>query len=300
MDEFIAHTVPTAILFAKVIQEVKNDAPTLVSDAVTDIIRPRLHKDFLHVLRDVNTDLYIALSKSIEQDKQVVPKDYCKKENLRKRTRDDQDPPDNHEGEKRRKKSRFVGQSSSRNDQTMPNASDRGRQPSSTGKTHEPEDGEIVPDNSTLTLAKKIKRCLKVDKLNLSNMEEFRRNGYELFGDRYMSKEEYDYNMDQMTITMSDNMDWALDHGLGIDSKEPLPLIGPKLNQRYPLKHFFNEDLKIVKTRNKDLKKIKYALSITKRHAAKYKCGWIEEDIRKPFRKTLVNYDMDAMREIHY
>nr|GEX89318.1 hypothetical protein [Tanacetum cinerariifolium] len=106
--------------------------------------------------------------------------------------------------------------------------------------------------------------------------------------------------MDQMTIAMSGNMDWALDHGLGIDSKEPLPLIGPKLNQRYPLEHFFTEDLEIVKTGNKDLKKRKYALFVTKCHAAEYKCGWIEEDIEKPFRKTFVNYDMDAIRDIHH
>ncbi|GJR71356.1 hypothetical protein Tco_0083721 [Tanacetum coccineum] len=92
----------------------------------------------------------------------------------------------------------------------------------------EPEDGDIVPDKSTLTLAKRIKRCLKIDKLNLSKMEEHGKDGYEMFGNRYMSKAEYEYNMDQMTIAMSDDMDWALDHGLEIEIKDPLPLIGPK------------------------------------------------------------------------
>ncbi|GJY78605.1 hypothetical protein Tco_0484406 [Tanacetum coccineum] len=96
----------------------------------------------------------------------------------------------------------------------------------------EPEDGEIVPDKSTLTLAKRIKRCLKIDKLNLSKMEELKKDGYKMFGNRYMSKAEYEYNMDQMTIAMSDDMDWALDHGLGIKSKDPLPLIGPKANKK--------------------------------------------------------------------
>nr|GFD51304.1 hypothetical protein [Tanacetum cinerariifolium] len=86
----------------------------------------------------------------------------------------------------------------------------------------EPEDGGIVPGNSTLTLAKRIKRCLKIDKLNLTKMEELKKNGYEMFGNRYMSKAEYEYNMDQMTIAMLDDMDWALDHGLGIESKDPL------------------------------------------------------------------------------
>nr|GFB57792.1 hypothetical protein [Tanacetum cinerariifolium] len=109
MEEFIAHSVPAAVqesVFTKVIQEVKKHAPSLVFDAVTDTIRPRLHKVVSHVLRteqitltssptlsstnitipqlketlydrmttnpelsddDVNTALYIALAKSIKQ-----------------------------------------------------------------------------------------------------------------------------------------------------------------------------------------------------------------------------------------
>ncbi|GKE79636.1 hypothetical protein Tco_1545756, partial [Tanacetum coccineum] len=53
---------------------------------------------------------------------------------------------------------------------------------------------------------------------------------YELFGNCYMSNVEYDYNVDQMTIAMSNDMDWELDHRLGVDSKEPLSLIGPELS----------------------------------------------------------------------
>ncbi|GJT76887.1 hypothetical protein Tco_1043612 [Tanacetum coccineum] len=132
------------------------------------------------------------------------------------------------------------------------------------------EDRGIILDNSTLTFAKRLKRCLKVDKLNLSKLEEFGKDGYELFGNRFTSKAEYDYNMDQMTIAMSDDMDWATDYGLGLDSNEPLPL-GRK-----------------------------YALFITKCHAAEYKIEWIEEDNGNLFRRTLVDYDADAMLGIHH
>ncbi|GJV18322.1 hypothetical protein Tco_1367342 [Tanacetum coccineum] len=132
------------------------------------------------------------------------------------------------------------------------------------------EDRGIILDNSTLTFAKRLKRCLKVDKLNLSKLEEFGKDGYELFGNRFTSKAEYDYNMDQMTIAMSDDMDWAIDYGLGLDSNEPLPL-GRK-----------------------------YALFITKCHAAEYKIEWIEEDNGNLFRRTLVDYDADAMLGIHH
>nr|GEU84541.1 reverse transcriptase domain-containing protein [Tanacetum cinerariifolium] len=93
-----------------------------------------------------------------------------------------------------------------------------------------PEDIEIVPDKSTLTFAKRLKRCLKVNKLNLSKMEEFRLDGYRILGNRYMSKAEYDYNVDQMTIAMSDDMDWARNQVLGVDCKEPLPFISPQFD----------------------------------------------------------------------
>ncbi|GKC14114.1 hypothetical protein Tco_1010896 [Tanacetum coccineum] len=54
MDEFIANKVPDTVqesVSTKVIQEVKNHAPTLVHDVVADIVRPCLHKVASHVLR---------------------------------------------------------------------------------------------------------------------------------------------------------------------------------------------------------------------------------------------------------
>nr|GEW15454.1 hypothetical protein [Tanacetum cinerariifolium] len=70
--------------------------------------------------------------------------------------------------------------------------------------------------------------------------------------------------------------------------------------RRVPLKHFFNEDLKYLKSGNKDLKGRKYVLSITKRHVAEYKIGWTEEDIGRLFMNTFVEYDMDDMLGIHH
>nr|GEU31394.1 hypothetical protein [Tanacetum cinerariifolium] len=102
------------------------------------------------------------------------------------------------------------------------------------------------------------------------------KDGYEMFGNQFMSKKEYDYNMDQMIISMSDDMDWARDHGLGVDN------------------------LEYLKTENKDLRRRKYDLSITKRHAVEYKIRWIKKDIGGLFRNTLVKYDVDAILGIHH
>ncbi|GJV66168.1 hypothetical protein Tco_1476996, partial [Tanacetum coccineum] len=160
------------------------------------------------------------------------------------------DPPKSCEGEKRYKQSRFASKSSSRNDQAM------------------------LDVNYTW-----VTRSSDEDKLNevvetYQDPNEPEDTEIEvwlwLFGNKFMSKVEYDYNMDRMRIAMSNDMDWALDHGLGFDSKQPLSL------------------------------KIKYALSITKCHATEYKYGWIEEDIGRLFRRTLVVYDMDSMLGIHH
>ncbi|GJU26374.1 hypothetical protein Tco_1164995 [Tanacetum coccineum] len=99
-----------------------------------------------------------------------------------------------------------------------------------------------------------------------------------------MSKAEYDYNMDQVILAMSDDIDWVCqsryinkDEELVADYNQPLPLSG-----------------------NKDLKKKKYALSITKRPTAEYKIVHIEEDIGILFRKTIAKYDEDVALGIHH
>ncbi|GKA75038.1 hypothetical protein Tco_0781416 [Tanacetum coccineum] len=210
---------------------------------------------------DINNDLYIALSQFIAQYKQAAPTDSCRPANLKKKTHDDQDDRENHEEEKRHKKktceyprwlnehyTKYTGHAwvirSSAEDK-FNEVVDTYQDPD------ELQEGEIVPNNSTLTFSIRLKRCLNVDKLNLSKLEEFGKDVYELFGNRFMSKAEYDYNIDQMTIAMSYDMDWAIDYGLGLDSKEPLPLVGPKLNRRIPLENFFNKDIEYLKTGNK-------------------------------------------------
>ncbi|GJZ58136.1 hypothetical protein Tco_0613630 [Tanacetum coccineum] len=156
-----------------VINEVKNHAPTLVLDVVVDFILP------YSIDVQVNNDLYNALSNSMQQNRRKARKDSCKEENLRKRYHDNQDPPKNHEGEKSEKKHKFVGVSSSGNDQVM-------------------------------------------------------------FESKYL------------------------------------------------------------KSGNKDLKKKKYNLSITKRLVVKYKIRWIEEEIGIIFRDTLAEYDEHAVLGIHH
>ncbi|GJW74119.1 hypothetical protein Tco_0133489 [Tanacetum coccineum] len=141
---------------------------------------------------DINNDLYIALSKFFEQDKQAAPIDSCRDANLKNRSYDDQDDPENREGEKRYKKQKFE-------------------------RYVNIHDGLMdILLSTEITYGSEV-QVQKTGSIKL-------KDGYELFGNRFMSKVEYDYNMDQMTIAMSDDMDWARDYGLGLDGKEPLSL----------------------------------------------------------------------------
>nr|GEW65369.1 hypothetical protein [Tanacetum cinerariifolium] len=241
----------------------------------------------------VNTDLYNALSKYVQQDRRKARKDSCKEANSRKRTHDDQDPLENHEGEKSHKKQKFAGESSSGTNQVMFESSEYVGQPSSTGKTYwfnktidtrldikEKEDREIEQDNSTIHFAKRLKKCLNLNKLTLEDLERNRKNRYELLGNRFMSKAEYNHNTDQVILAMSNDMDW--------------------IEQDMVKKYLFNEDLEYLESGSKDLKKKKYALSITKRPAVEYKIGQIEEDIGILFRKTISKYEEDVALGIHH
>ncbi|GJW69150.1 hypothetical protein Tco_0123574 [Tanacetum coccineum] len=47
------------------------------------------------------------------------------------------------------------------------------------------------------------------DFIRPQDLERNEKDRYELVGNRFMSKVEYEYNMDQVTLAMSDDMDWV-------------------------------------------------------------------------------------------
>ncbi|GJW32207.1 hypothetical protein Tco_0052239 [Tanacetum coccineum] len=153
MDEFIAFKVSNAdekSASAHVINEVKNQVPTLVPDVVVGFIRPRIHITVLHVLRTKHITLTTTarmpttnstIPELKEQLLYMMSNDLDSMEaNLRKRPHDDQDPPVNHEGEKSHKKQKFAGESSLGKDQITSESNDYERQPSSTKKIRKSKD----------------------------------------------------------------------------------------------------------------------------------------------------------------
>ncbi|GJZ33756.1 hypothetical protein Tco_0579192 [Tanacetum coccineum] len=159
---------------ALVINEDKNQLANIVHDAVADFILPHIHSIVLHVLRteqisltttlrlyttnitilelkaklldmmsndpdsikgEINISHYYALCNFVEQDKRIAKKESCNDEKLKKRACDDQDPPKNHEGEKKYKNHNQAGESSSRKQQVTFESTDYETQPSSTDKS---------------------------------------------------------------------------------------------------------------------------------------------------------------------
>ncbi|GJY04954.1 hypothetical protein Tco_0370894 [Tanacetum coccineum] len=87
------------------------------------------------------------------------------------------------------------------------------------------------------------------------------------------------------------------DQEIFLDNTKPLPLVGPRFNQKIPIKHFFNEDLEYLIHGNKEKK---YVWSLIKSPAADYNLNWIEEYINRLFRSSVANYDKDSELGIHH
>ncbi|GKC14983.1 hypothetical protein Tco_1011765, partial [Tanacetum coccineum] len=85
------------------------------------------------------------------------------------------------------------------------------------------------------------------------------------------------------------------DQELVDEYSKPLPLVGPQFGQRVLVERFFNNDLQYLMKGNKEKK---YALLITNHPVAEYNIRWIEEEIRRLFRKNIIEYDENDALDI--
>ncbi|GJY52285.1 hypothetical protein Tco_0443132 [Tanacetum coccineum] len=166
------------------------------------------------------------------------------------------------------------------------------------------KDGEIEQDKSIVAFAKRLKRCLIVNNLTKEDLQRRMKDGYEQFRICFMCKEEYKYNMDQVTLAMSNDMDWVNPKGtvnkgqeLVNDYSIPLPVVGPRYGRRVPIENLFYKDLEYMVYGKKEKK---YALSNTKHPNVAYNIAWIKDDIDRIFRRKIIDYDKDVELGIHY
>ncbi|GJW85412.1 hypothetical protein Tco_0158557 [Tanacetum coccineum] len=230
MDEFIAFKVPYAVIesvSAHVINELKNKVPILISLtitpqlSITNITIPKLKEQLLDIMSynpyfiegKINIDHYNALLNYMQQDRITARKYLCKEANLRKRPCDDQDLQENREREENKTRKQgdwFTHVKYKDYESTDKTTSVVDLFNEIVDVRKYPEGGEISQNDSTFAFAKRLKRCLNVNKLTKEDIQQSRKDGYEQFGNHVMSKAQCEYNMGKITLVMLDDMDWFL------------------------------------------------------------------------------------------
>nr|GEU74766.1 hypothetical protein [Tanacetum cinerariifolium] len=100
------------VVHAKVLTEMKKLLPTYVPKAVPDYVKPRLNNSS-NKTHSTHQKLYDTLYDSIILDQEALDAQDAKP-SFHKRTHDDQDPSNNHEGENKKKRRKDACGSSSR------------------------------------------------------------------------------------------------------------------------------------------------------------------------------------------
>ncbi|GJY87493.1 putative reverse transcriptase domain-containing protein [Tanacetum coccineum] len=123
---------------------------------------------------------------------------------------------------------------------------------------------------------------------------------YNLLKGTCQSSIELEYNMEEFYKALSDRLDWTNPKGdrCPYDLSKPLPLKGRLGHLTVPTEHFFNNDIKYLKSESLEKK---YTTSITKIKAARYELVGIEDMIAKQWSVVKVGYNEDAgFRILHW
>ncbi|GJR22992.1 hypothetical protein Tco_0971519 [Tanacetum coccineum] len=342
---------------ANVLTDVKNHLPKFMPKVVSDFVQPHLERNVLDVMKKNTIDLfkssimsfdtlskyelkkklydmmfqiksfnthehhltlYNALMNSIHIDELVAKGKLDLTPTLKKRYHDDQDPPKNPEGEKRKRMRKNTYGSSSQKDKTPVDLSNYERfahadEPKQqeqevlieeVGEQHvnwfkqpnekksiedDPEqswfnklgDGDKDPKKYELQIGSTVMFAKKMKvflKKDNITRADLERPTFEILKNKFKNSIELEYNLKQCYLAMPDKIDWANPKGDRFHTYLSKPL---------PLEG--PSGRKIIPTRyffNKDLEylkhgnqKNKYALSLSKLKAARYEKEGIEEMI---------------------
>ncbi|GKE36842.1 hypothetical protein Tco_1460247 [Tanacetum coccineum] len=202
---------------AKIMNEIKKQLPSHMPKAVVDFVKPRLDETVLSVMKnnqiklftssstttanlskmelkielynrmyenrsfgtnDTHQQLHNILWDSILLDQESLDAQE-RKPTLKKRPYDNQDPPNDREGEKSRRRRNVSN-------------------------IDQDEDG--ILRLSTVMVAKKIKELIKKDELTIADLEGA---GLEMLKSRYKNDVELEYHIDKIRATMSEEAKWS-------------------------------------------------------------------------------------------
>ncbi|GKD75656.1 hypothetical protein Tco_1333938, partial [Tanacetum coccineum] len=184
----------------KVLTEMKKQLPTYVPNAIAKYVKPRLNNS-VH-------ELYDTLYASVILDQEALDAQDAEP-SFNKRTHDDQDPPNNREGEIRKKRTKDV---------ECPNAGWFKKKSGSTDAANkrttwfdlllksdidQNEDHIIGP--STVAITNKLKELIKKDELTIADLEGAR---LEKLNKQYKNDVELEYHVDQLKAVMLTEAWW--------------------------------------------------------------------------------------------
>ncbi|GJS49998.1 hypothetical protein Tco_0600119 [Tanacetum coccineum] len=320
---------------ANVINEVKNQLPKFVPKVVSNYVKTRLGRTVLDVIKknpvnlfqssstpldtliqyelkhklydmmyqsrsflahEKHLDLYNDLMNSMKIDELVAKGEHNLTPSLRKRSHDDQNPPEDREGETRKRKAKFELILLTLKDLKMLINQDRNKSRniklSQIYLDKELEEHELQL-GSTIMFGKCMKKFLNKDKITKADLEG---PAFELLKKRFKNFIELEYNLEQCHLALIDRIDWTNPEGdrFHNDLSKPLPLTGPPGRKSIPTRYFFKNDLECLRHRNEEKK---YALSVTKIKAARYEQEGIEEFIPRLWSPSIYKYNKNAELE---
>jgi hypothetical protein len=166
-------------------------------------------------------------------------------------------------------------------------------------ETEEPVEGSVID------FAKRLKKVMNTQKLQLSDLMNIRKSGFTEFKTCTTTQLEFEYNVEEVARAMSEKITWEKRTPLEsfyykpedlqyTDFSQPLPMLGRPNDPKIPKQFFFNKDLYFFVHGNNDPAH-RYATSLTKFKAAFYPIEELEDQLRGLHSKQVQKYDTDAV-----
>ncbi|GKA14050.1 hypothetical protein Tco_0693696 [Tanacetum coccineum] len=230
---------------AAVVKEFKTQVPKLLPKVVSDAIKKNLvnlsqsiatptvdpteyelkrqlyEKMFqttVNMKLNKHHDLYDALQESMKVN-EIQAQFGSAKTSTKKQSHDDQDPLENHEGEKKMKKQKGVGVSLSKKGKAQDDYPHYERGDDAKEPRHEEGHKHEVQSECK-------KKFLNKDKITKEDLEG---PTFDLLKKRCKNSVELEYNMEQYHLSVTNKIDWANpeENRFHDDLSKPLPLVGP-------------------------------------------------------------------------
>ncbi|GKB09106.1 hypothetical protein Tco_0837418 [Tanacetum coccineum] len=250
---------------ARVLIEIKNLLPTHIPKAIANYVRPRLNTSVLEVMQNNQFSLFTKSSTSVDDlsdmdlKSKLLNRTHENKTHLKnqklydsillvqealdaqeaepsflKRSHDHQDSPNNHEGEKKKKKQKDIGWFTKNSGST--NAIRRTTWFDLLLKSNIDQNKDHILRPSTVAIAKKLKEIIQKVKLTIADLEGA---GLEKLKLHYKNDVELEYHVNQLKAVVLSEAQWNSDEG---DVSKPRSFERHMSKSSKPHPSFYNND----------------------------------------------------------